>query len=61
MITKITVPCKCGASEPKDFVEYDGSLGYEAVICKHCGRYFDLGGSYEANEFSRTYLKQKGV
>lgn len=41
MITKINKPCvNCGADRPIDFREYDGMLGYEAVICK-CGWRYD--------------------
>lgn len=50
MITSAT--CKCGNTDPKQFIEYDGSLGYEAIICSKCGRYFDHMGEYEPDEWS---------
>jgi len=31
-------PCpNCKADKVSDFREYDGMLGYEAIICKKCG------------------------
>jgi len=56
MIIRIETPCQCGNENPEDFVEYDGALGYEAIICRDCGRYSDLEGMHEADEFSRQYL-----
>lgn len=41
MIIAITKPCKCGANKPEYFKEYDGALGYEAIICSVCGSYSD--------------------
>jgi hypothetical protein len=34
--------CTCGNKDPKKAKEYDGSLGYEAIVCKVCGTYYDL-------------------
>jgi len=39
MITKFT--CKCGNTDPKKAHFYDGALGYEALVCKVCGAYYD--------------------
>ena len=38
-------PCiNCGASKVSDFREYDGCLGYEAIICNRCGFIYDHAG-----------------
>ncbi len=52
-----TAKCACGNTEPGDFKEYDGALGYEAVICIRCGRFADHDGDHEANEWSKYYIK----
>lgn len=57
MIVKIEQACKCGNKNIRDFIEYDGSLGYEAVICTKCGRYSDYSGDYEPNEWSKEYIR----
>lgn len=54
MITQFK--CRCGAHKPEDAKEYDGSLGYEAVICRKCGRYWDYEGEYEPDDWSRNYV-----
>jgi len=44
-------PCEnCGASEISDFREYDGCLGYEAIICKKCGYIYDHSGAHPPDE-----------
>ena len=44
-------PCvNCGASEVSDFREYDGCLGYEAIICKICGYIYDQNGAHAPEE-----------
>jgi transcription initiation factor TFIIIB Brf1 subunit/transcription initiation factor TFIIB len=44
-------PCEnCGASEVSDFREYDGCLGYEAIICKKCGYIYDHSGAHSPDE-----------
>lgn len=35
---------------------YDGSLGYEAVVCKDCGTYWDHEGEHAADEWSRGFV-----
>jgi len=45
MITKFT--CKCGNHDPTKAKEYDGMLGYEAIICLKCGRVHDHEGVHE--------------
>lgn len=49
--------CACGNTTPSEFVEYDGCLGYEAIICKHCGRFADHTGEHEADEWSKQYIR----
>jgi hypothetical protein len=50
MIIKFT--CSCGNTDPKKAKFYDGALGYEAIVCKCCGRYsdFDNDGKERINE-----------
>jgi hypothetical protein len=36
---------------------YDGSLGYEALVCRACGKYFDHNGEHPADEWSTNFLK----
>lgn len=49
--------CECGNTDPKKAKEYDGSLGYEAIICLECGRYYDNEGVHSADVWSLSYLK----
>jgi len=49
--------CKCGNTNPKKAKEYEGMLGYEAIICTCCGRYADHNGIHEADEFSLNFLE----
>jgi hypothetical protein len=50
--------CSCGNQDPKNVHEYNGMLGYEALICKTCGRYQDHNGEYEPDEFSKQFINQ---
>lgn len=54
----LSFSCSCGNQNPKDAIEYDGSLGYEAIICKKCGAYSDHSGEQPADEWS---LKLAGL
>ena len=36
--------------------EYDGALGYEALVCKVCGRYYDHTGKHEADDWSKRFV-----
>jgi rubredoxin len=54
-------PCvNCGASELSDFREYDGCLGYEAIICKKCGYIYDHSGAHapDRGEGTETTIEQ---
>jgi hypothetical protein len=52
----IEFSCKCGADSSQDAIEYDGALGYEAIVCKRCARYSDSMGEHEADEWSRDFI-----
>jgi hypothetical protein len=54
MLTKFN--CKCGNNDPRKTKEYDGALGYEAVICLKCGRYYDHEGIHEAETDKNNVL-----
>ena len=44
-------PCiNCGSSKLSDFEEYHGLLGYEAIICKHCGYLYDDTGAHSPED-----------
>jgi hypothetical protein len=38
----IAFDCTCGNVDPKKAKFYDGSLGYEAIVCKVCGTTYDF-------------------
>jgi hypothetical protein len=56
MITQLN--CTCGNTDPQKAYEYDGMLGYEAIVCTVCGRYYDhVGtGEHEADEWSQQFV-----
>jgi hypothetical protein len=54
MIIKFT--CSCGNTDPQKAKEYDGLLGYEALVCKVCGRFSDYQGEHEAGDWSRQLV-----
>jgi len=54
MITKFT--CSCGNTDPQKAKYYDGSLGYEAIVCKCCGRYYDHTGEHEPDDWSKKFV-----
>ncbi len=55
----ISFKCKCGTTNPEDALYYDGCLGYEAIICKKCGRYGDHSKEYEADDWSRSMISDE--
>jgi hypothetical protein len=55
MVTQFS--CTCGNTDPKKVHEYDGMLGYEALVCTECGRYSDHMGEHAADEWSKHYLQ----
>jgi hypothetical protein len=54
MITKFT--CSCGNTDPGKAKAYDGCLGYEALVCTVCGRYYDNAGEHPLDDWSRNYV-----
>jgi len=54
MITKFN--CSCGNTDPKKAKHYDGMLGYEAIVCMCCGRYYDYTGEHPADDWSKCYI-----
>jgi hypothetical protein len=44
--------CDCGNKDPKKAYAYDGCLGYEAIVCTCCGRYYDFDeqGKFRKNQ-----------
>jgi hypothetical protein len=42
--------------DPNKTKAYDGALGYEAVICLKCGRYYDQEGIHEAETDKNNVL-----
>jgi hypothetical protein len=67
MITSFN--CTCGNKDPHKAKDYDGCLGYEALICTVCGTYydFDLNGNPRTNppdNWSKQFvvgLQQKSI
>ena len=58
IIMVIKFNCKCGNKDPKKVYEYDGCLGYEALICHCCGRYYDHFGEHEPDSWSMCYTQK---
>jgi hypothetical protein len=48
----------CGNTDTKKAIEYDGCLGYEAIICTVCGEYSDHWGNHSPDEWSKGYIKR---
>lgn len=48
----------CGGT---DFKYYDGLLGYEAGICKHCACTYDHFGAHLPTEWSMAYVGLKAI
>jgi hypothetical protein len=38
----VSFNCTCGNKDKSKVKEYDGALGYEALVCKVCGTYYDF-------------------
>lgn len=45
----------CKADKPQDAKFYDGSLGYEAIVCRKCGTFADHNGWHPADEWSKEF------
>jgi len=59
VIYKDAFDCLCGNKDPKKTYEYDGALGYEAIICTVCGRIHDTSGVHPADSFSKKFIKKE--
>lgn len=55
----ISFDCPCGNTDPKEAKFYDGALGYEAIVCKYCGRYSDHFGMHDCDDWSESYIGKK--
>ena len=49
----------CGTEDVSHAKEYDGALGYEAVVCTECGGYCDDMGEYPACDWSLEFVGKK--
>ena len=50
--------CSCGNTNPKDTHEYDGCLGYEAIVCTCCGTYYDNTGEHLPDDWSKQFVNK---
>ena len=57
MVTKFE--CSCGNTDPKKVKVYDGCLGYLALICKVCGRYYDHTDEHPPDDWSKEQVGLK--
>lgn len=55
----LSFSCPCGNTDPSKVKEYDGALGYEALVCKVCGRYYDHTGEHSADDWSKQFLEKR--
>ena len=55
MVTKFE--CTCGNTDTEKVYEYNGCLGYQALVCTTCGRYYDNEGEHLPDEFSKPYME----
>jgi len=53
--------CRCGNKDPRMAYDYSGAVGYEAMVCKICGRYYDLAGEHLADEWSEQFMIHSGA
>lgn len=58
MVTQFTC-LHCGNSDTQKVHQYDGAVGYEALICKECGIYCDSAGWHERDEWSNQFLTKE--
>lgn len=48
--------CECGNTDVSKAKEYDGAMGYEAIVCLECGRYSDDTGGHPADTWSCSFI-----
>jgi hypothetical protein len=61
----LNAKCNCGnevknfktIGNSQGFFVYDGALGYEAIVCVNCGKYYDITGENPADEWSKQFIK----
>ena len=53
----VSFSCTCGNTDPNKVKEYDGMLGYSALVCKCCGSYSDHNGIHQPDKWSLQYIK----
>jgi|ERR1035437_8611018 hypothetical protein len=56
-----TFTCSCGNTDPQKAKAYEGLLGYEALVCKVCGRFSDYQGEHEAGDWSRQLVGLQNI
>jgi transcription elongation factor Elf1 len=56
MIIKATC-YHCGNTDTSQFKSYDGSMGYEAIVCLKCGSYEDSAGIHPADVWSKEFVR----
>lgn len=58
MSTIVEFKCKCGNTDTNKAYAYDGAVGYEALVCMCCGRYYDhVGdGEHEKDDWSEQFM-----
>ena len=57
--TKKPRPCYQHFINDTCMAYYDGGLGYEAYVCRHCGTYFDHEGEHPVDEWSEGYITKQ--
>lgn len=62
----IAFKCNCGNNNPKKAKFYDGSLGYEAIVCTVCGAYYDFDEHgkerYNApDDWGKKYIEKEKI
>lgn len=50
--------CSCGNTDPQKAYAYDGCLGYEALVCTVCGKYYDYTGEHPVDKWSEHYIRK---
>lgn len=48
--------CKCGNNDPQKTKFYEGTLGFDAIVCTECARYHSYTGQHDADSWSRQFV-----
>jgi hypothetical protein len=51
-----TVTCEELPHDNQRLAYYDGALGYEALVCRKCGTYFDQSGQQKPDDWSLRFI-----